>query len=192
MTNSENSSTHMSLIGALFSDPGDIEKGTAFLDKYRPLILGVARDHGLSESDAEDVVQDTLQKMLNGFRNFNRQQKGSFRKWLRTIARSATINWFNHNPALDPATAEAIGKSISQSLAKEYHTEVMEAAIRKARLEFHPRTWTMFEQARLEDRPAQEVADELGVSVLTVYGATQRVGNRLKELFTLLDQDDPE
>lgn len=190
MARSEFSSTHMSLIGALFTDPGDVERGTAFLDKYRPIILGVARDHGLNSSDAEDVVQDTLQKMLAGFRNFSRTHKGGFRTWLRTIARSATINWFNQNPKLDAATAESISKSLSQSLTREYETDVMEAAIRKVRLEFHPRTWAMFEQTRLEGRSAKVVADQLGVSVLTVYGATQRVGNRLRELYTLLDKTD--
>ena len=64
----------------------------------------------------------------------------------------------------------------------------MEVAMRKARLEFHPKTWSMFEMIRIEGLPTGDVAKRLAVSVLTVYGATYRVTRRLMELYRLYDE----
>lgn len=50
---------------------------------YRPYIAGVCR--GLQIADRDDVVQQVLLKVHKAIENFDRQRKGSFRAWLRTI-----------------------------------------------------------------------------------------------------------
>jgi RNA polymerase sigma-70 factor (ECF subfamily) len=54
--------------------------------------------------------------------------------------------------------------------------------------EFENRTWEAFWRTAVEDRPARDVADELGMSVLAVYKAKSRVLRRLRqELGDLVD-----
>jgi RNA polymerase sigma factor (sigma-70 family) len=188
MSKHDPSSTNMSLIGAMFSTPEDVEVGLAFLERYRPVILRVAHSRGIRGQDADDVTQDALRKMLAGFHNFQRLRKGSFRSWLRSIAYSATVDWVNGQPRLTRQLAEEMAREIPRSLAMEYETEVMEAVIRKLKLEVQPSTWDMFERTRILGQPAREVADSQGVTVFTVYKSTHRVGKRLQELYALFDR----
>lgn len=187
MSLSSDSSTNLSLIGSLFTDPGNLDRGNAFLERYKPVIMGVINRQGIQGADAEDILQDVFQKMLKGFKDFNRRGSGGFRAWLRSIAFNTSMDWFNKNSKLDAETAKIIGKSLTQLVAHEYEVELMEAALRKARLEFHPRTWSMFIMNKFEHVPAKEVAQKLGVSVLTVYSATQRISMRLREIYNILD-----
>lgn len=171
----------------MFTDPTNIERGKQFLDKYKPVILQVLGRHGLTGANAEDVLQDTMRKMLVSYQGFTRAERGGFRKWLRCIAFSAAMNWYKKNPKLDDATAEALVKTLTESSQKEYHIELYELAMRRAKLEFQESTWEMFIQSKLLERPAKDVAAEMGVSPLTVYGAVRRVTKRLREIFRALD-----
>lgn len=188
MSESDHSSTHMSLINSLFSHADDVDVGLTFLEKYKPLLLGVARSRGVRIEDAEDIAQEALKKMLAGFHHFQRERKGSFRAWLRSIAHSASVDWFRNQPKLEVQLAEEIAQEVPRALAYEYQTDVMDAAIRKVKLEINPRTWAMFERTRIEKEPGKQVADEMGLSVLTVYNGAKRVANRLRELYELFDK----
>ena len=63
-----------------------------------------------------------------------------------------------------------------------------ERAARLIRADFNPATWAAFWATTVEDRPANEVALELGLSVNAIYLARARVLHRLRqELDGLLD-----
>ncbi len=55
------------------------------------------------------------------------------------------------------------------------------AALEQVRLQFEERTWQAFWKVAMEDRPAADVAAELGLSVTSVRQAKSRVLRRLKE-----------
>lgn len=188
MSNQDSSSTHMSLLGDLFTAPDDIEAGTLFMNRYRPLIQRVIRARGLDDDSVEDVTQETLRRMLASFDQFSRRGSGSFRAWLRSIAFSATVDWFRGQARLNREVALECAAEIPQAMRQDYQTDLMEAAIRRVKLEFHPRTWEMFERTRMGREPARQVADSLGLKVATVYNCAQRVTDRLRELFNLLDK----
>jgi RNA polymerase sigma factor (sigma-70 family) len=183
----DQSSTHMSLLGALFSTPDDMDSGTRFMERYRPLIEGVVRSRSIKGADLEDVTQETLRRMLARSQGFQRLGRGSFRAWLRTIAHTATVDWFRGQSKIPATLALDFAREIPAALATEYQTDLMEAAIRKVKLEVHPRTWEMFERTRMNREPAKAVARDMGVSLVTVYNGAQRVTNRLRELHDLFD-----
>lgn len=178
----------MSLVCGLFSHPEDTAIGLAFLEKYKPLLMNVARSRGLDETNAEDVAQEALRKMLVGFKQFQRERKGSFRAWLRTIAHSSTVDWFRGQARLEKTIALECAREVPAKIAVEYQTDLMEAAIRKVRLELHPRTWEMFERVRLNREPARVVAESMGLRLVTIYNGAQRVNDRLRELYNQFDQ----
>jgi len=59
-----------------------------FFDTYWKLLYSVARHMGLNESDAEDVVQETILMVAKQMPDFRYDpQLGSFKSWLMLIAR---------------------------------------------------------------------------------------------------------
>ena len=59
MAQDDSISTHASLVERL-KDPEDQASWNKFYEIYRGLIFSVARRAGLSESEAADVVQETM------------------------------------------------------------------------------------------------------------------------------------
>src|SRR5512138_772375 len=59
-----------------------------FFDTYWRLIYGLARSAGLTDSEAQDVVQETVICVAKDIHKFKREKElGSFKGWLRNIIR---------------------------------------------------------------------------------------------------------
>ena len=81
--------TSPTLLGRLRGGPTD-EAWSEFVDRYAPTVFSWASATGLQESDAADVTQDVLLKLLNQMRIFEyRPSVGSFRGWLKTVTMNA-------------------------------------------------------------------------------------------------------
>ena len=59
------------------------------------------------------------------------------------------------------------------------------------RADFNEATWAAFWATAVEDRPANEVAAELGVTANAVYLARSRIRKRLRELLVELGEEPP-
>src|SRR5262249_55498467 len=71
----------------------------------------------------------------------------------------------------------------------EYQQQLVGRALRLMQTEFQPATWKACWETVVNDRPIAEVAEELGLSVASVYAARSRVLRRLREeLAGLLDE----
>src|SRR5690242_16611066 len=80
-------STRYSLLSRLH-DWDDQESWKDFFDTYWRVIYSFAIKSGLSEAEAQDVVQETIISVAKGIQNFKRDQSlGSFRGWLRNLTR---------------------------------------------------------------------------------------------------------
>jgi RNA polymerase sigma-70 factor (ECF subfamily) len=66
----------------------------------------------------------------------------------------------------------------------EERRELVRRALALIERDFTPLTWQAFQQFVVRERPAVEVAAELGVSVNAVYLARSRVLRRLREQLT--------
>jgi RNA polymerase sigma-70 factor (ECF subfamily) len=64
---------------------------------------------------------------------------------------------------------------------EEYRARVVARALELMRAEFEPATWRACWEFVVNDRPAADVAAELGVTVNAVYLAKGRVLRRLRE-----------
>ena len=79
--------TRQSLLSRL-KDLGDQDGWQEFFETYRRLIYAVARRAGLSDSEAQDVVQETMvvvAQQMPGFRYD--PDRGSFKAWRHTVIR---------------------------------------------------------------------------------------------------------
>lgn len=63
----------------------------ALVDRYTPLIYGLARGITGSHAEAEDVVQETFLRIFKNLDSFS-SEKANFKTWALTIARNQSIN----------------------------------------------------------------------------------------------------
>lgn len=173
-------------------DPQDRDAWLEFVAVYQPLIYRIGRRRGLQDADAHNLVQEVLQKVGRQIPDWETgKPTGSFRRWLATVARNASIDAIRR---IRPDTPRG-GTSIQQALhlvadseedanAQFHHEMEKEAfrwAARRIRDEFTDATWMGFWSTMVDGKPPADVADQLGKSVGAIYTARSRVMQRLKQ-----------
>ena len=184
-------STPVSLLDRL-RRPDDPAAWERFVRLYTPLLYYWARRLGCQEPDAADLVQDVLTQLVRKLPDFTYDPDKSFRSWLRTVLLNT---WRNHQRRAElpqDATAGlddlAIPDPASFLEEAEYRQWLVGRALELMRSEFQPATWKAFWECVVAERPAAEVARELGLTENAVYLAKGRVLRRLRrELAGLLD-----
>jgi RNA polymerase sigma-70 factor (ECF subfamily) len=175
--------TPVSLLERL-KQPVDQKAWSRFVDLYSPLIYSWARQVGLQDTDAADLVQDVFSLLVPKMADFAYDRQGSFRAWLKTV----TLNKWRENGRR--VAARPVGQPYPEQVATEesdafweveYRQHVVTQALQVMQTDFEPKTWKACWALVVEDRPAAQVAEELGVSVGTVYAAKCRVLARLRQ-----------
>jgi RNA polymerase sigma-70 factor, ECF subfamily len=185
--------TSLSLLERL-RQPAQPEAWARFVDLYTPLLYDWARQMGLQESDAADLVQEVFALLLQKLPKLAYDPQGSFRNWLRRVTvnkwrelqrRQRTVNVDANSPVLtelpDRTSPDAFWDD-------EYEARLASRVLALIQAEFQPVTWKAFSESVLGRRPPAEVARELGISTNAVYLAKSRVVRRVREeLKGLLD-----
>lgn len=154
---------------------------------YSPLIYSWARQVGLQEPDAADLVQDVFVTLVQSLPTFEYDRRKSFRRWLRTIALN---EWRDRQRKRerqpipdDPAFLEEQlpASALEPFWEVEYRQQLVQRALAIMGRDFQTATWQAFWQQVVEERSAAEVAVELGLTVGAVYAAKFRVLSRLRQ-----------
>jgi RNA polymerase sigma-70 factor (ECF subfamily) len=174
-------------------NPAEQEAWALFVRLYTPLIFYWARRVGLAEPDAADLVQEVLAALIQKLPEFTYDRGKSFRGWLRTV----TLNkWRDLQRRQAARPAEPVENLADLAVAdpaenfweQEYQEHLVNRALELMKTDFQPTTWKACWEHLVQDRPAAEVARELGISVDSVYAAKSRVLRRLRQqLAGLLD-----
>jgi len=72
---------------------GDKHALAEFYDTYSPVLLGICLRYTIIREDAEDVIHESLMKILKGLDKFNPKFTGSFEVWIRRIAVNTSLNF---------------------------------------------------------------------------------------------------
>ncbi len=184
-------STRASLLLRL-RDPQDHEAWLEFVTLYEPVAYRLLRRHGLQDADAREVMQELL---LAVSRNIDRwdpaEERGSFRAWLRRVARNLVINWLKnrqrHTVAAGGSDMQAMFNMLpadSDQETVEFDHELRRAMFQQAaeqvRGEFQPGTWQAFWETGVVGSSPAEAAKKLGMTVGAVRVAKCRVLARLQ------------
>jgi RNA polymerase sigma-70 factor, ECF subfamily len=184
--------TPPSLLARLRESP-EREAWDRFVEMYTPLFFTWTQRLHLNPHDAADLVQDLFTVLLEQLPRFAYDQDKSFRAWLKTVLLN---RWRKHlrrrgtegvvaNPNLDEISAE---EAIPELEEAEYRDYVVRRALGLMQAEFQEATWKACWEFVVNERPAEAVARELGISVNAVYLAKSRILRRLREeLAGLLD-----
>src|SRR5712664_378271 len=85
--------TRRSLLSRL-RDWNDQESWRVFFDTYWRLIYVTARKAGLSDAEAQDIVQETVIEVMKKMPDFRYDaKKGSFKGWLLQITKWRVIDY---------------------------------------------------------------------------------------------------
>jgi RNA polymerase sigma-70 factor (ECF subfamily) len=174
--------------------PVDQMAWSRFVDLYTPLIYAWARQTGLQEADAGDLVQEVFALLVRKMPEFRYDRDKSFRSWLRTL----TLNkWRDRCRRLAVRPHEVSGAHAIDLVESpdessfgelEYRQQLVARALELMQTEFQPTTWKACWEFVVAGRPAADVARQFGISENAVHLAKGRVLRRLRrELDGLLD-----
>jgi RNA polymerase sigma-70 factor (ECF subfamily) len=184
--------TPPSLLERLRQSP-EREAWEKFVDMYTPLLVGWTRRLGLPDQEAADLIQDIFTVLVEKLPAFRYDADRSFRAWLKTILHNRWRNRLRRRAGLreqgdDGLEAVAGADDLREFEVAEYRRYLVRRALDLMRAEFQAVTWQACWEFVVQDRPAAEVAAELGITVNAVYLAKSRVLRRLREeLAGLLD-----
>lgn len=183
--------TTTALLEGLFNaDDGVVWQ--VFDERYRPIMVGVGRRLGLSDSEAEDVAQETLLQFLRDYRaNRYDREKGRLRGWIAGIARHRVIDYQRkrgRRKEKSGGLSSLVEVPDEAGIAELWDQEMDRSILRQSVEELRRTTRTSeksikaFEMVIFERRPVESVADELGMTSHDVYVARSRVTTRLREI----------
>lgn len=156
---------------AFFRDPTE-DGWEAFVDHYGPKIFSWCRRNGLQPADAHDVLQNVLVKLhLSMKRSPWDPRRGPLRSWLKKVTRNALIDYVQRRrrDTRAPHWLEAIAagnEQFADELADEEQQRVAQA---ETELRVGPKKWQVFHLRVYQGRCGEEVAQQLGLTVGTVY-----------------------
>jgi len=168
-----------------------------FFDSYWKLIYGVARKTGISDAEAQDVVQETMASVAKQMPTFQYDPAiGSFKGWLLKLTRWRIVDQIrkrlppaSHSPspdgfATDTGRLEQVIDPESAALDDlwnaEWETNLLEAAKAKVKRKIDPAKYQVFDFYVNKGWHAEKVAERFGLSVDQVYLAKHRVTEMLK------------
>jgi RNA polymerase sigma-70 factor (ECF subfamily) len=157
---------------------------------YSPMVYRWARKAGLQPDDTQDVVQNVFLSVASDIDHFQRRRAGdSFRGWLWTICRHKILDFFRQKEHQALAAGGTTAQHRFQQVAAPEPAAGDESgemcrlrhrAVAMLRQYFEKHVWAAFLRTVVHgDRPV-DVAEDLGLSVATVYRAKNRVLARLR------------
>ena len=194
--------TRVSLLLRL-RDLGDNVSWQEFFDLYSDLIYGVARQAGLRDSEAQDVVQETFKAMAKQMPGFRYDPKlGSFKAWLLKNARWRIADQFRLRlPVADPTRdgdtqTPPIERMIDPDSLEldvmweaDWKQTLFEAAVKRVKQRIDPEKFQIFDLYVRKEWPAEKVAKAFGVSVDQVYLARTRIKDLIEKEIARLERD---
>ncbi len=193
----DDQATSPTLLGRLKSGISDAA-WSDFVDRYAATVFSWAAQAGLQESDAADVTQEVLLKLLHHMRSFEYQPgRGSFRGWLKTITVNAARDLGRKNQRRQTAAANLDciqdphkWDELACRMEEEYQRELLEQAVLLVRPRVAESTWQAYQLTAIENRSAAQVAELLDLKVSEVYVAKSRMIKRLRQAVAELERID--
>lgn len=168
----------------------DAEAWQRMVTLYQPLVQHWLRRVGVGPADVADVTQEVLLSVSLSLSEFEPQRAGSFRKWVRGIARHKALDSFRRANGEASAAGGTIAQAVMQNVPEALEDDDDEAeeksALYRRALElmkgkFEATTWQAFWRTAVDDKPTDVVGAELGMTPVAVRIAKSRVLARLRE-----------
>ena len=202
--NSENLlPTRRSLLNRL-KNWDDQESWKDFFDTYWKLIYGVAVRAGLTDAEAQEVVQETVIAVAKKIPEFQYNPEiGSFKSWLLHTAQWRISDQFRKRKSgadrgggrreknTGTSTIERIpdpaGLDLDAIWDAEWEKHLFEAAIERVKTQVKPKHYQIFDLYVIKQWPVEKVARTLEINVGQIYLTKHRVSALIRREFKKLE-----
>jgi RNA polymerase sigma factor (sigma-70 family) len=180
-------------------DHEDNESWREFFERYWRLIYSVARKSGLTETESQEVVQETVITVSKRISKFKYDPKvGSFKGWLLHTTRwrindqlrkrqrdNVLVRNGSEEEEHSTATIERIPDPAQGGFdgvwEEEWSKYLMEVAIQHVKREVKPRQYQIFDLYVVKKWPIAKVTSTLKINSGQVYLAKHRVSSLIKK-----------
>lgn len=184
----------------------DQESWRQFFNTYWRLLHSVAIQAGLTESEAQDAVQETIISVAKTMPKFQYDPaRCSFKTWLFHLAQKRITDQFRKRPpavlsadseaatsTTRTATVERVADPASVDLdgvwEQEWQKNIFDAAVARVKTRASVEQYQIFDFYVLRNWPVTKVATALGISAARVYLAKHRVMGLVKREVKLLER----
>jgi RNA polymerase sigma-70 factor (ECF subfamily) len=185
--------TKATLIGRL-KNWKDQSSWQEFFDIYWKLIYGVARKAGLSDAEAQDVLQATVAAVSEQMPTFKYNPLlGSFKSWLLNITRLQIItrslkrrsSGSQHEAVMESETSE----SVARVWDTEWRNNMTQAAVTNVRRRLDPKKYQIYDFCVNKKWSPEKVAPVFGVSVEEAREAVDSIAKMIEAELKRLERE---
>jgi RNA polymerase sigma-70 factor (ECF subfamily) len=196
--------TRATLLGRM-KNWGDQASWQEFFDLYWKLIYGVARKAGLSDAEAQDVVQESMVSVAKHMPAFKYDPAaGTFRAWLLTLTRWRIVDQFRKRGLAAPhhaGSGEAVRTATVEQIADDksldwdavweadWKKTILDAAMTRVKQRLDPQKFQVFDFYVNREWSPEKVAQTFNITVNQVYLVKNRVTEMLREEFGRLEKE---
>jgi RNA polymerase sigma factor (sigma-70 family) len=185
--------TRESLLSRL-KDVSEERSWREFFETYWKLIYNTARRSGLTASEAEEVVQQTMIKVARSIGNFQyNRARGSFKAWLMAVTYSR-IAQFRSKTQRNGVECELdseidVDQRFESRWDEEWRQNALTEALRRVKDRINPRTFQVYSFCVLQEKGARKTAKVLRMSVPAVYMVSYKVNKLIAREIKKLDKE---
>ena len=200
--------TRWTLIGRL-KNLDDQESWREFFDLYWKLIYGVAIKSGLTQTEAQDVVQETLLSVSKNIKEFKADPaRGSFKGWLLKLTRWRVLDAVRKRPREEVARAhkavhrndssattstvaripDPAGDVLDRIWDNEWERNLLAAALEKLERQVNAKHYQVFYLHVIKQCPVEKVARIASITPDQVYLIKHRLGAVFKSALEELEK----
>lgn len=176
-----------------------------FFDTYWQLIYSIARKSGLTEQEAQDVVQETIISVARDIHKFKHDRaRGSFKGWLRNLTRWRIVDQLRKRARLphddsthlsDPSFTldvaelpDPASENFETVWEEDWRANLFTAAVARVKKVVREEHFQAFDLNVLRHWPASKVAATLGLNIGQVYLAKHRVTTLIRKEIRILEK----
>ncbi len=193
--------TRSSLIGRL-KEWNDSASWDEFFNSYSRSILSLGLKRGLTRSEAEEVIQETMLAVARQMPEFTYDRTlGSFKGWLFTITRRAIGKQLAKRLSGIQAGVATIGDAndaleayadptpgLEQQWDEEWRLSLLQIAVDRVRRKAKPKQFQMFDLYVTQQLPMNHVTGMLNVNSAQVYMAKLRISQMIRHELSALEK----
>jgi RNA polymerase sigma-70 factor (ECF subfamily) len=180
--------TSLTLMMRVQQNPADPRAWDEFVKRYEPMIRTWCVRWGAQASDADDLAQQVLLKLLTAMKSYKPDPKASFRGWLKAVTHNAWRDFARRPKAghgaggLDaiPDSADALA-DLEKEMHEAFDRELLELAMKRVEERVKPNTWEAFRLTSIDNLSGADAAEKLDVPVSSVFVAKHRVMKLLED-----------
>ena len=169
-----------------------------FFDTYWKFIYSMAVRAGLSDQEAEDVVQETVTSVARKMPEFQYDpERCSFKGWLMHVTRLRIVDQLRRRqpafsqqklndhdtrqtPTVESVPDPAGAAAFDDAWDKEWERNLLDAAMERVKLRVKPEHYQIFYLSAVKGLGTGEVARMLQVNIGRVYLVRHRIAKEVK------------